>query len=153
EPGARGDRTVPLQVGSGLSTVEAADVATRLRGLWLDGRQVVVDVTPPLPRAAVREARLVDAKRRRDTTPAFARSGTRLVEDGRYSLAPEIIALEMAERVSGKHVVDLGAGAGGNAIGFARAGCTVTATEQDAKRLALRAARVRTSCRPSPPVD
>jgi predicted RNA methylase len=137
EPDARGDPTLPLHVGTGLSTVEAADVATRLRGLWLDGRKVLVDVTPPLPRAAVREARLVDAQRRRDTTPAFTRGGTQLDEEGRYSLTPEIIALEMAQRVSGQHGVDLGAGAGGNAIGFARAGCTVTAIEQDAKRLAL----------------
>ena len=135
EPGA--DPTLPLQVGSGLSTVEAADVATRLRGLWLDGRQVLVDVTPPLPRGAVREARLVDARRRRDTTPAFTRTGTQLDDEGRYSLTPEIIAFEMAQRVSGARVVDLGAGAGGNAIGFARAGCTVTAIEQDEKRLAL----------------
>ena len=125
------------QVGSGLSIVEAADVATRLRGLWLDGRQVVVDVTPPLPRAAVREARLVDAQRRRDTTPAFARGGTQLDEEGRYSLTPELIALDMAQRFGGEHVVDLGAGAGGNAIAFARAGCTVTAIERDEKRLAL----------------
>src|SRR5688500_12753574 len=137
ESGTPGGPTLPLQVGTGLSTVEAADVATRLRGSWLDGRQVHVDVTPPLPRAAVRAARLVDAKRRRDTTPGFTRAGTQLDEEGRYSLTPEIIALEMAERVHGKHVVDLGAGAGGNAIGFARAGCTVTAIEQDAKRLAL----------------
>ena len=128
---------MPLQVGRGLSTVEAADVATRLRGLWLDGRKVLVDVTPPLPRAAVREARLIDARRRRDTTPAFTRGGTQLDEEGRYSLTPEIIAFEIAQRVSGEHVVDLGAGAGGNAIGFARAGCTVTAIEQDAKRMAL----------------
>jgi predicted RNA methylase len=85
----------------------------------------------------VREARLVDARRRRDTTPAFTRAGTQLDEEGRYSLTPEIIALEMAQRVRGQHVVDLGAGAGGNAIGFARAGCAVTAVEQDAKRLAL----------------
>ena len=126
-----------LQVGTGLSTVEAADVATRLRGLWLAGRQVLVDVTPPLPRSVVREARLVDAKRRRDTTPGFTRAGAQLDEEGRYSLTPESIALQMAERVSGQHVVDLGAGAGGNAIGFARAGCTVTAIEQDANRLAL----------------
>jgi predicted RNA methylase len=137
EADARGDPNAPLQVGSGLSIVEAADVATRLRGLWLDGRKVLVDVTPPLPRAAVREARLVDARRRRDTTPAFTRAGTKLDEEGRYSLTPEVIALEMAQRVRGQHVVDLGAGAGGNAIGFARAGCTVTAIEQDAKRLAL----------------
>jgi len=137
DPGAGEDPALPAQVASGLSIVEAADVATRLRGLWLDGRQVMVDVTPPLPRAAVREARLIDAKRRRDTTPAFSRGGTQLDEEGRYSLTPEIIALEMAQRVSGQHVVDLGAGAGGNAIGFARAGCTVTAIEQDAERLEL----------------
>ena len=137
EPDARGEPTAPLQVGRGLSIVDAADVATRLRGLWLDGRQVLVDVAPPLPRAAVREARLVDARRRRDTTPAFTRAGTQLDEEGRYSLTPELIAFEMAQRVSGKHVVDLGAGAGGNAIGFARAGCTVTAIEKDEKRLAL----------------
>lgn len=137
EPDAGGVSNVPLQVGRGLSTVEAADVATRLRGLWLDGRKVLVDVTPPLPRAAVREARLIDAQRRRDTTPAFTRADTRLDEEGRYSLTPELIALEMAQRVSGKHVLDLGAGAGGNAIGFARSGCTVTAIEQDAHRLVL----------------
>lgn len=119
----------------------AADVAARLRGLGFDGTPLTVEVSPPLPRAAVRAARTEDARRRRDTTPGFTRGGARLDEEGRWSLTPEALALEMgralAERHPGATVLDAGCGAGGNTIGFARAGLRVIAVERDPGRLAM----------------
>jgi SAM-dependent methyltransferase len=120
-----------------LSLGEAGDLAARLRGLHLDGQTVEVLVSPPLPRNVVREARLEDARRRRDTTPGFLRAGAQVDEEGRYSLTPEALALNLGKEAKGRSVVDLGAGAGGNSIGFARAGCRVVAVEQDAARLAM----------------
>ncbi|MCB9680231.1 MAG: class I SAM-dependent methyltransferase [Alphaproteobacteria bacterium] len=124
-----------------LSLPAAADLAARLRGLGFAGQPLVVDVHPRLPRAAVRAARTADAVRRRTTTPGFTRPGTRLDDEGRWSLTPEVQALalgrqaaRLGERV---HVLDVTAGCGGNAIGFARAGCTVTAIERDPGRAAL----------------
>jgi predicted RNA methylase len=125
-----------MEVAS-LSLEEAADLTTQLRGLHLDGQAVVVEVQPPLPRNLVREARLLDARRRRETTPGFLRSGVQLDEEGRYSLTPESLALKLGKQAAGRSVVDLGAGAGGNSIGFARAGCRVVAVEQDAARLVM----------------
>ncbi len=119
-----------------LSLEQAADLSARLRGLHLDGTAVEVQVAPPLPRTVVREARLEDARRRRDTTPGFLRSGVQLDEEGRYSLTPEALALNLGKHAGGRSVVDLGAGAGGNSIGFARAGSRVVAVEQDPARLA-----------------
>lgn len=124
-------------VVSSLCTEDAATLATILRALWLDRRAIQVEIHPALSRASVREARLQDARYRRDTTPGFLRKGSRLDEEGRYSLTPESIAMAMARTVSGLKVVDLGAGAGGNSIAFARAGCQVTAVEVDTGRLAL----------------
>lgn len=120
-----------------LTLEQASDLAARLRGLHLDGQSVEVHVSPPLPRTVVREARLEDARRRRDTTPGFLRSGVQLDEEGRYSLTPEVLALNLGKQAEGRSVVDLGAGAGGNSIGFARAGSRVVAVEQEAGRLAM----------------
>ena len=120
-----------------LSLSEAGDLAARLRGLHLDGQAVEVVVSPPLPRNVVREARLEDARRRRETTPGFLRAGVQVDEEGRYSLTPEVLALNLGKQAKGRSVVDLGAGAGGNSIGFARAGCRVVAVELDAARLAM----------------
>ena len=90
---------------------------------------------------AVRGARTEDARRRRDTTPGFTRAGTRLDEEGRWSLTPEVLAMEMGRRIAAAHpgatVLDAGCGAGGNTIGFARAGLRVIAVERDADRLAM----------------
>lgn len=119
---------------------EAADLAARLRGVGLDGRLLSVQVEPALPRALIRAARTVDARRRRATSVGFSRTGARLDVQGRYSLTPEALALRMGEAAAAAgllRVLDAGAGAGGNAIGFARAGCQVMAVEQDAARLAL----------------
>ncbi len=118
-----------------LSAAHAADVDARLRGLGF-GVPLEVRVHPGLHRPLVREARANDARRRRDTTPGFTRPGTRLDEEGRWSLTPEALALDLGRRARATTVIDAGCGAGGNAIGFARAGARVIAVERDARRLA-----------------
>jgi SAM-dependent methyltransferase len=114
----------------------AADLDARLRNVSIGGYGPVFSCTPALPRAAVRAARTTEARRHRDTTPGFTRPGARLDAEGRVSLTPEAIAAEIGARVAGLSVVDAGCGAGGNTIGFARAGCAVTAVERSAERLA-----------------
>lgn len=117
-----------------LPTAEATALAARLRGLGLDGHAIDVEIVPQPSRTAIREARLLDARARRDTTPGFTAKGVRLDEVGRYSLTPESLALALGARFRGKRVIDACAGAGGNAIGFARAGAEVTAIELDPAR-------------------
>ncbi len=114
----------------------AADLDARLHNVAIGGSPIRVECRPPLPRPAVRAARTTDARRRRDATPGFLRPGVRLDEEGRVSLTPEAIAAEIGRRYAGRTVIDAGCGAGGNAIGFARAGCRVIAVERDAGRLA-----------------
>jgi SAM-dependent methyltransferase len=53
------------------------------------------------------------------------------------SLTPEVLAVELGKRAAGRSVVDAMCGCGGNAIGFARAGCSVTSLEIDARRLEM----------------
>jgi predicted RNA methylase len=118
-----------------LTTRDAADLAARLRRMGLDGEPIQVEARPRLPRTAVRAARTEDARRRRDTTPGFRKSNTRLDDEGRRSLTPEVLAVWMGRRAGEVRVLDAGCGAGGNAIGFARAGCQVLAVERDAHRL------------------
>lgn len=132
---SRGDHG--LDAVAALGGTEAADVAARLRGLGFDGRPVAYEVDPPLSRSLVRRARTHDAARRRATTPSFTRAGTRHDDVGRMSLTPELLAMRMAAWARGRRVVDAGCGIGGNAIAFARAGCSVVAIEADADRLAL----------------
>jgi predicted RNA methylase len=115
---------------------DAADVAARLRGLGLAGTPLEVSCDPPLGRALVREARLRDARARRETTPGFTRREARASGEGRFSLTPEVLALRLGELAQKRSVVDACCGSGGNSIGFARAGCAVTAIELDAGRLA-----------------
>lgn len=119
-----------------LATFAAADLDARLRGVGIGGGLLEVEITPPLPRAAVRAARTTDARRRREASPGFTRPGVRLDEEGKVSLTPEALALTLGERAGGRSVVDAGCGAGGNSIGFARAGCRVVALERDPTRLA-----------------
>lgn len=134
-----GEQGAPLReyCASDLSEDVAADVAARLRGVVLAGNPVQCVVEPGLSRTAVRAGRLRDARRRRHTTEGFSRAGTRLDAEGRMSLTPESLAMEMAQRAAGRSVVDATCGAGGNAIAFARAGCQVIAIDTDAQRLAL----------------
>jgi SAM-dependent methyltransferase len=115
----------------------AADVAARLRGVGFGGRSLAVEVQPGLERRRVRAARAEDARRRRDTSAGFSRPGVELDAEARISLTPEALALELGERAAGRDVVDACAGAGGNAIGFARAGSRVLAIERDATRLRM----------------
>ena len=112
-------------------------MAARLRGVALGGRAIAVRVEPDLPRAVVRAARLRDARARRLTTPGFSRPGTQVDEEGRWSLTPEALALALGREAAGAVVFDACCGCGGNAIGFARAGCRVVAVDTDAGRLAL----------------
>ncbi len=120
-----------------LSSEAAADLGARLRGLNLDGAALVCDVEPPLRRPVVRRARTEDARRRRNTTPGFLRAKVRFDDEGRWSLTPESLALRLAATAAGAPIVDAGCGLGGNAIAFARVGCSVVAIEADAARLAL----------------
>lgn len=120
-----------------LARPAAADLQARLRGVGLGGRAVQITVQPPLPRSAVRAARGDEARRYREGSPGFTRPGTRLDPEAKRSLTPEALALQLGERAGRAHVLDACCGAGGNAIGFARAGCKVTAMEIDAARLQL----------------
>ncbi len=119
----------------------AADVAARLRGLGAGGHAVAVQIRPSLKRPVLRAGRTRDARRRRDTTPGFTRPGCRLDEEGRWSLTPEALALAIGRQIASAlpdraTVLDAGCGAGGNAIGFARAGLRVIAVERDPGRVA-----------------
>ncbi|TPV93026.1 MAG: hypothetical protein B7733_22760 [Myxococcales bacterium FL481] len=117
-----------------MSRTEAAAVATRLRGLAFDGQAIIVTCQPSLPRSAVRQARLHEARLRRDGSLGFARRGAWLDEEARYSLTPEVLAYRIGRLARRADVVDAACGAGGNAIGFARAGCRVLAIERDRER-------------------
>jgi SAM-dependent methyltransferase len=130
---AHGRQHVTLE----LATAEAADLQARLHNVGLAGKRIVVEVEPPLARMDVRRARTAEARRRRSRSPGFTRAGAQLDEEARWSLTPEALALALGERAAGLSVLDAGCGAGGNAIGFARAGCTVTAIESDLDRLRM----------------
>lgn len=128
-------------VRASLPTLEVARLAERLRGVGIGGGEVLVHITPAPPRGAVREAKLEEARARRGGTPPFEKPGTRLDEEGRFSLTPEALAMTIAARAKAlpgvRTVLDACTGAGGNAIAFARAGLEVTTVELDGARLAL----------------
>jgi protein-L-isoaspartate O-methyltransferase len=129
-----------VQAAARLPTDAAADVVARVHGLVVGGSRVRVVVVPPVPREALRAARLLDARRRRAKSPGFSRRGVRLDPEGRASLTPEPLARALAERLAAsgvRSVLDVCAGAGGDAIAFARAGLRVVAVDQSAARLAL----------------
>jgi SAM-dependent methyltransferase len=126
-----------LRAEARLDSEQAADLAARLRGVGLGGRAIACEIDPPLRRAAVRRARSEDARRRRDTSVGFERAGVRFDEEGRWSLTPEALALDIAAKAEGRLVVDAGCGLGGNSIAFARAGSPVVAIEVDRRRLEL----------------
>ena len=120
-----------------LESHQAAEVQARLRQLVLGGQPLQVTVEPSLGRPLVRQARLDEARRQRDTTPGFEKAGTKKDEQGRISLTPEVLAMAMATSAKGMKVVDAGCGLGGNAIAFARHGCEVTAIETNSRRLEM----------------
>lgn len=118
-----------------LSRDAAADLAARLRGVGIGGSLIELKITPTLNRKDLRRALTEEARRYRKGSAGFLKSGTRLDQEGKLSLTPEALALELGKRAKGLRVIDAFAGAGGNAIGFARAGCRVTAIERDEARL------------------
>lgn len=126
-----------LELSADLARDAAADLAARLRGVGIGGTLLELEIVPALPRKDLRRAMAVEAKRYREGSVGFSRRGTRLDAEGRMSLTPERLALQLGERAKGLRVIDAFAGCGGNAIGFARAGCRVTAIELDAARLAM----------------
>jgi hypothetical protein len=115
----------------------AADIAARLRGVGIGGALLAVDISPALNRKELRKAFTEEARRYRNGSVGFSKRSARLDDEGKMSLTPEMLALEIGKRTGGKRVIDACAGAGGNAIGFARAGCEVVAIEINENRLAM----------------
>jgi trimethylguanosine synthase len=60
-----------------------------------------------------------------------------LDEEGLFSLAPEPVALHIAGKTPGDLIADAFCGAGGSAIGFARAGKRVVAIDNNSQRLVM----------------
>lgn len=131
------DERGQLVAEAALDRAAAADLAARLRGVGIGGALLQIEITPALNRKELRRAHTEEARRYRGGSIGFSRRGTRLDREGKLSLTPESVALELGKRAKGLRVIDAFAGAGGNAIGFARAGCPVTAIELDADRLAM----------------
>lgn len=126
-----------LEVRAALERGAAADLAARLRGVGIGGSLISLSITPPVQRKVLRKALTEEAQRYRKSTKGFTQASTRVDVEGRFSLTPEVLAYELGKRAKSRCVVDACAGAGGNAIGFARAGCDVIAIEIDQARLAL----------------
>jgi len=126
-----------LELSAELPRDAAADLAARLRGVGIGGSLLELDIVPKLQRNELRKAMTDEARRYREGSVGFSRRGAQLDAEGKMSLTPEGLALQLGERAKGLRVIDAFAGAGGNAIGFARAGCRVTAIELDAARLAM----------------
>lgn len=126
-----------FEASASLERGAAADLAARLRGVGIGGSLLSVEILPPLHRKDLRRASDDEARRYRERSVGFSRSAARLDDEGRRSLTPEVLALRLGERAGGLRVIDSCAGAGGNAIGFARAGCTVVAIEINPARLAM----------------
>lgn len=133
----REDHAEPLVAEARLTREAAADLAARLRNVGIGGSLLQLEITPALHRRDLRKAYTEEARRYRNGSPGFTKRGTRLDHEGKLSLTPEPIALQLGERAGRLRVIDAFAGAGGNAIGFARAGCPVTAIELDEERLAM----------------
>ena len=127
-----------------LDRPHAADLTARLRGLGFGGSPLEVKVQPRLKPALVRAAKTRDARARRDTTPGFAHARAKADAEGRWSLTPEALAVDLAEAWRGATVIDATCGVGGNAIAFARAGCEVTAIDVHGGRLDLARHNART---------
>ncbi|MCP4444079.1 MAG: methyltransferase [Myxococcales bacterium] len=132
-----------VRATASLERPQAADAQARLRGIGIGGRTIDLNVSPRLNRKLVRAARTDEAKRRRNASVGFTRKGARLDDEGKISLTPESLALETGKRVGGCTVVDACCGAGGNAIGFARAGNRVVALEVDQARIKMAAHNAR----------
>lgn len=132
---ASGQAGGQLEARASLPRAEAADLAARLRGVGIGGSLLSVEILPPLHRKDLRRASDDEARRYRERSTGFSRSSTRLDPEGRRSLTPESLASGLGERARGLRVIDACAGAGGNAIGFARAGCPVIAIEINPGRL------------------
>ena len=126
-----------LEVHALLERSAAADLAARLRGVGIGGSLISVEIHPPLHRKDLRKAHTDEARRYREGSTGFSRTATRLDDEAKRSLTPEALALALGERARGLRVIDACAGAGGNAIGFARAGCSVVAIEINQSRLAM----------------
>jgi len=126
-----------LEVEAQLSRGAAAELLARLRGVGIGGARLESEVSPALARLDVRRARTDEARRYRQGSPGFTHPAVRLDDEAKRSLTPEALALQLGQRAQGLRVIDACCGAGGNAIGFARAGCQVTAIEREPERLAM----------------
>ena len=105
--------TGKLELEAALDRRGAADLAARLRGVGIGGEMVGVEIVPSLNRKEMRRASTDEARRQRERSVGFSRPSVRLDEEGRFSLTPEVLALELGERARGLRVIDACAGAGG----------------------------------------
>jgi hypothetical protein len=84
-----------IEASAELDAAAAADLDARLRGVVLAGRRLICEVQPKLARPLVREARLNEARRQRDRSVGFSRSGVVLDDEMRLGLTPEQLALRI----------------------------------------------------------
>jgi hypothetical protein len=119
-----------------LTFERAAQLCAQLRGLGFAGQAVSVAVVPTLRREEVRAGRLAEARARRHGSAGFSDTRAHAEGEGRFSLTPEALALELGARARGRTVVDACGGSGGNALGFARGGARVQVVEISPERRA-----------------
>jgi hypothetical protein len=102
-----------------VSAVVAGKAQTRTQKLTIGGEAIVVRCNPPVPRCADPTFFL---PRDRNVRDLFSRwnQGIRLDEEGRYSLTPEEVAMQLAQTIEHSVVWDAFCGCGGNTIAFAR---------------------------------
>lgn len=126
-----------LELEAALEREAAVDLSARLRGVGIGGALLKLEIQPTPNRKEARKAATEEAHRHRERSVGFSRADVQLDDEARFSLTPEEIALNLGERARGLRVIDACAGAGGNAIGFARADCDVVAIEIDQDRLEM----------------
>ena len=121
-----------------VSAQDAGKALSRTKSMVLVGFPIQVTCTPSVPKRDDRDFFLPRNRVPEDLFSLWNR-GVRLDEEGRYSLTPERMAMDIAKRVPQGIVWDAFCGCGGNAIAFARQThiTKVIATDIDKDRLAM----------------
>ena len=121
-----------------VSAQDAGKALSRTKSMVLAGVPVQVTCTPSVPKRDDRDFFLPRNRVPEDLFSLWNR-GVRLDEEGRYSLTPERMAMDIAKRTPKGIVWDAFCGCGGNAIAFARQThiTKVIATDINKDRLAM----------------